>query len=116
MDEANRVKRTFQNFYGELVKALPISDLLPEFVTCNLLSGEQKAVIESHNTQKEKTEYFLDEVIKRGLDVGYTEQFNKMIAIMESSDDPITRFLAKQIKDDPGNGDDSEGTYSCNRA
>ena len=101
MDEpANRAIRSFQTFYAELVKVLPISDLLPEFVTNHVLSSGQKAALESRNTRKEKTEYFLDEVIKRGLDVGYTEQFNKTINIMESCDDHVTRFLAKQIKGD----------------
>ena len=107
MDETKRVKTVFQKFYAELITALPISDLLPEFFANDLLSGDLKAKIESRSTPKEQTEYFLDEVIRRGLDIGYTEQFNKMIIIMGSSSDHVTRFLAKQILagTDDSNGD-----------
>ena len=100
MDEADEATVTFQKFYAELIEVLLIDDLLPEFVSCDLLSGGQKAVIESRNTRKEKTEYFLDEAIKRGLDVGYVEPFIEMVAIMEKSDDRITREFAKKIKGD----------------
>lgn len=98
MDEVKVAKRAFKKFYPELIKVLPITDLLPEFFANDLLSGEQKAKIESQSTRKEKTGYFLDEVIKRGLDIDYTEQFNKMIFIMDSSDDDVTRYLAQQMR------------------
>ena len=51
------------------------------------------------NTQKEKAQYFLDEVIKPGLNIGYTGQFNGMINIMETSDNPVVNYLAKQIQE-----------------
>ena len=100
MEGVQKTKVIFQKFYAELIKALPISDLLPEFVASNLLSGGQKSEVESRNTRKERTQYFLDEAIKRGLDVGFIEPFNKMIDIMENSDDLITRSLASKIKDE----------------
>ena len=100
MEGVEKTKVIFHKFYAELIKALPISDLLPEFVANNLLSGGQKAVVESRNTRKEKTEYFLDEAINRGLDVGCVEPFDTMIAVMENCDDFITRSLARKIKDE----------------
>ena len=69
-----------------------------EFVANKLLPGDHKAKVESLSTQKEKAQYFLDTVIKPGLSIGYTEPFNKLIIIMESSDNGTVQFLAKEIQ------------------
>ena len=93
------VKKAFKKFYNELTEALPMNDLLAEFSASKLLSGNHKNILESLSTQKEKAKYFLDQVIKPGLNIGYTEQFNKMINVMESSDDPVVKYLVKQIQE-----------------
>ena len=96
-------KRAFEMFYGKLIEALPINDLLSDLYASKLLRGNAKAKVktkvESLRTQKEKAKYLLNEVIKRGLSVGNVEQFNKMITVMESSDDPVVKHLAKQIQE-----------------
>ena len=99
MDEIDVVKRAFTKFYNKLTEALPMDDLLAEFSASKLLSGNHKNTLESLSTQKEKTQYFLDEVINPGLNIGYTGQFNKMINVMESSDDPVVKYLVKQIQE-----------------
>ena len=91
-------ERAFKHFYTKLTQALPIKDLVAHFYANNLLPGNHKAKMETLGTPKEKTEYFLDEVIKPGLNIGYTGQFSKMVNIMESSDDPVVNFLATEIK------------------
>ena len=103
MVEVEGAKRAFQMFYEKLIQALPINDLLSDLYASKLLRGNAKAKVktkvESLCTQKEKAKYLLDEVIKPGLSVGNVEQFNKMIAVMESNDDPVVKRLAKQIKE-----------------
>ena len=75
-------------------------NLLAERLYANeLLPGNHKTAVESLNTNEEKAHYFLDAVIKSGLNIGYIGQFNKMIAVMESSDDPVVNYLAKQIQE-----------------
>ena len=66
----------FQKFYPKLLKVLPISSMLTEFYSHGLLPGDHKANIDALDTQKRKAEYFLDYVIKPGLEVGYTGQFD----------------------------------------
>ena len=103
MVEVEGAKRAFQMFYEKLIEALPINDLLSGLYASKLLRGNAKAKVktkvESLSTQKEKAKYLLNEVIKPGLSVGNVEQFNKMITVMESSDDPVVKHLAKQIQE-----------------
>ena len=57
-------------------------------------------------TDKEKAQYFLDKVIKPGLQIDYTEQFDEMLLIMQSSDDPPVKYLADKVMkfmERPGN-------------
>ena len=62
-----------------------------------LLSGNHKDCIDSLATGKEKTEYFLDKVIKPGLEINYTKLFDEMLRVMESSDDPTVNYLVNEI-------------------
>ena len=87
-----------QKFYPKLLKVLPMSSILTEFYSRGLLPGDHKANIEARDTQKKKAEYFLDHVIKPGLEVGYTGQFDKMLKVMEASDDPAVKFIAEEIR------------------
>ena len=97
MVEAEGAERVLTKFYAELVETLPINDVLADFRANKLLRGSHKTKLTSLSTQKEKAKYFIDEVIKPGLSIGYIEQFNKMIAVMKSSDDSTVKRLAKQI-------------------
>ena len=65
----------FKKFYSELTKVLPmiINNLVTTLYSSELLSGDHKGRIDPLSTIKEKTEYFLDKVIKPGLEIAYTE-------------------------------------------
>ena len=76
-----------------------MSNILSDFYSHCLLPGDHKANIDVLETQKKKAEYFLDNVIKPGLEVGYTGQFDKMLNVMETSDDPAVKFVAAEIKE-----------------
>ena len=107
MVEVEGAKRAFEMFYEKLIETLPINDLLSDLYASKLLRGKAKGndkakvktKVESLSTQKEKAKYLLDEVIKPGLSVGNVEQFSKMITVMESSDNPVVKQLAKQIQE-----------------
>ena len=88
----------FQNFYPKLLKVLPINSILTDFYSHGLLPGDHKANIDALDTQKRKAEYFLDYVIKPGIEVGYTGQFDNMLKVMETSDDPAVKFVAEEIR------------------
>ena len=97
MVEPQNAERVIAEFYAELVEVLPINELLAVFRANKILCGNHKTKFKSLSTQKEKARYFLDEVIKPGLNVGRVDQFKKMISVMKSSDDSTVKHLAKQM-------------------
>ena len=90
----------FKKFYSELTKVLPmiINNLVTTLYSKELLSGDHKGSIDSLPTAKEKTEYFLDKVIKPGLEIEYTKQFDEMLRMMRTSDDSAVNYLADKIQ------------------
>ena len=99
---ANEMANTldiFKKFYPELTEVLPmvITSLVTKLYSDKLLSGNHKDCIDSLTTGKEKTEYFLDKVIKPGLEINYTKLFDEMLRVMESSDDPTVNYLVNEI-------------------
>ena len=90
----------FKKFYSKLTKVLPmiINNLVTTLYSDKLLSGDHKECIDSLSTTKEKTEYFLDKVIKPGLEIKYTKQFDEMLRVMRTSDDPAVNYLVDEIQ------------------
>ena len=89
----------FKKFYSELTTVVPmiINDLVTKLYSDKLLSGNQKSNIDSLATGKEKTVYFLDEVIKPSLEIDCTKLFDEILKIMESSDDAAVHYLADKM-------------------
>ena len=90
----------FKKFYSELTKVLPmiINILVTTFYSSKLLSDNHKSCIDSFPSNKEKTKYFLDEVIKPGLQIKYIEQFDEMLKVMTNSDDPAVKYLVNEMQ------------------
>ena len=95
---ARSPKNAFKDFYSKLLEVLPTCHLIPQFYSKNLLSDDHKYKLDALTTDREKAEYFLDKVIKPGLQIDYTEQFDEMLLIMQDSDDPPVKYLANEVK------------------
>ena len=95
---AKTTEDIFKEFYPKLLGVLPIDCLIPQLYSKQLLSSNHKDRLQALTTKKERAKYFLDEVIEPGLQVGYMDQFDEMLAIMMKSDDPLVKFLANEIK------------------
>ena len=95
---ANKAKDAMKEFSYELSRILPTDYLVEHFYAQGLLSSEHKTRLKSFTTRKDKTEYFLEEVLERSIDVGYTEQFDEMLYLMENSDDRAVKFLVLKIQ------------------
>ena len=61
-----------------LTESLPTSSLTSTLHSQRLLPGNHEDKIESLGIDKEKAQYFLDKVIKPGLEFGDTDPFDKM--------------------------------------
>ena len=90
-------KKAFKKFYKLLLKVLPMEEIVTTFYCSDLLPVNVKAKIESLS-MRERSQYFLDEVILPGLEIDYTDQFDEMISVMKDYDDPKVRHLADRIK------------------
>ena len=90
----------FKKFYSELTTVLPMimDNLVTKLYSDELLSGDHKDNIGSLTTDKEKTKYFLDKVIKPALEIKCTKQFDKKLTIMECSDDYTVKYLFDEIQ------------------
>ena len=96
---ANRIE-VFKKFYSELTKVLPmiINNLVTTLYSNELLSSDNKGCIDALLTNKEKIEYLLDKVIRPGLEINYSEQFDEMLRVMRTSDDPAVNYLIDMIE------------------
>ena len=90
----------FKKFYSELTKVLPmiINNLVTTLYSDKLLSGDQKNRIDSLPTDEVKAEYFLNKVIKPGLEIKYTKLYNGMLEVMRTSDDPAVNYLVDEMQ------------------
>ena len=90
----------FKKFYLELTKVLPmiINNLVTKLYSDKLLSGDHKGRVDSLPTDEEKTEYFLNKVIKPGLEIKYTKLFDEMLEVMTTSDDSMINYLVDEIQ------------------
>ena len=94
---AEEAKKIVQNFYSDLLKVLPITELVKRFYSRQLLSDDHKSKLDSLTARKEKSKYFLDELLIVGLKINYTGYFDEMIAVMKESDDTLARHLVKEL-------------------
>ena len=97
LNMATNRKDVFKEFYPKLLEIIPISHLITQFYSRTLLSHDHKGKLDAMGTDKEKADYFLDKVIKPGLQIDYTKQFDEMLLIMQNSDDPPVKYLADEI-------------------
>ena len=93
----------FKEFYPQLMEILPVDSLINHFFAKQLLSGDHKDKLRDRSINREKVKYFLDDVVERGLKIGYMEQFNEMLAVMANSDDPAVKFVANEMMKSRGN-------------
>ena len=90
----------FKKFYSKLTKVLPmiINNVVTKLYSDKLLSGDHKGCIDSMPIDEEKTEYFLNKVIKPGLEIEYTKLFDGMLGVMRTSDDSTINYLVSEIQ------------------
>ena len=93
----------FKEFYPKLLEILPVDSLLNHLFSKQLLSGAQKDTLRDIPTNRERVKYFLDEVVERGLKIGFMDQFDEVLAVMANSDDPPVKFLANAMMKSRGN-------------
>ena len=92
---AEEANKAIQKFYPNLLKVLPITELVERFYSVHLLSHHQKSKLDGLPSRKDKVAYFLDEMLMPGLSMNYTKHFDEMITMMKESDDILARHLVE---------------------
>ena len=91
----------FKQFYSELVKTLPMDDavFIAELFSNDLLPGDLKNQLKlMHRTSADKAVLFLDSVIESSVTSDGGSSFDKLLNVMEDSEYPHVKQLAKQIR------------------
>ena len=92
--------KAYDNHTDYLVKCLPMDDtqFISKLSSQQLLPGDTGNKIESKATQTEKAWYFLSHVIKPALDIENTENFSKLLFVMQGCDYGHVQNLSFRIK------------------
>ena len=94
---AEEANKAIQKFYPNLLKVLPITELVERFYSVHLLSHYHKSNLDGLPSRKDKAAYFLDEMLIPGLSMNCTKHFDEMITMMKESDDILARHLVELI-------------------
>ena len=113
---AKKAQRAVQNCYPNLVKLLPIVEVVDHLYRRELLSANQKSKFGNFTLREEKIRYFLDEILIPGLTIDYTGHFDEMVIMMTESDDVLTRCLVKKLITPDGASDNASETDTLSTA
>ena len=94
------VTELFERYYAVLVFSLPIkdADFMDELLKHGLLRADVKSKLESLTVHKQRSSYFLDNVIKPGLAVGNSSCFVSLLTVMKNNKHDNVKDLAKEIE------------------
>lgn len=89
-----------KHYYTTLINLLPIDDIdfMDELLKHDLLPGGVKSKLESLTVHKQRSSYFLDNVIKPGLAVGNSRCFVSLLTVMKSNKHDNVKDLATKIE------------------
>ena len=90
----------FEHYYMGLVYSLPMkdADFMYELLKHDLLPEDVKCKLELLTVHSERSSYFLDNVIKPGLEVGNTRSFVSLLTVMKCNKYDNIKDLATKIE------------------
>ena len=90
----------FEHYYTGLVFSLPVKDatFMDELLKYDLLPENVKFKLESLTVHKQRSSYFLDNVIKPGLAVGNSKHFVSLLTVMKCNKHDNVKDLAEEIE------------------
>ena len=94
------VLEVFQDYYPQLMRALPMDDdyFIAQLYAKNLLPNNIKADIESLPNSAKRATRFLDDVIKPYVEKNDCTKFHTLLWLMRETDDSTIKALAENIR------------------
>ena len=94
--DVSKVKEVVDEFYSDIVKVLPIKNILHQLVPAKILSPDDIEEIDGLRESEDKSSYVLD-IIDKSLKAGITLSFYTLLDIMEKYGGDVS-VLAKNIQ------------------
>ena len=92
----SKVKKIIREKYVELTR-LPIESILGDLFAKEVITLQQKGMIQSLTSNRQKMEYLLDNIIIPSLDINIAEKLKGFMEVMEKSDDLILTEMSKKL-------------------
>jgi len=83
-------------YFDKLVNILPVPEIVYKLISSRIITADDEEEIQSKPRSKEKASFVLKK-ITRSLEVGITQSFSKVLAIMEEHEGDVA-MLATEIK------------------
>ena len=96
--ECSKAIENIKTNYPKLTSGFPIDDLLPDLYSKNVINDLQKESIQRERIKTGKVIILFDAVIRPELEIGISTKYDKLIKVMEDSDDIRTNYLAEVLK------------------
>ena len=92
-------KELFKEFYAKLVRVLPLDNVMFIIMleSSNFMTGDVKNEINAKPTRADKAIFFLNTTISPALSAGNDSLFFGLLKVMEDSDIPDVKAVAKEI-------------------
>ena len=95
-DASRSLLSIFKNHYANLCRVLPVEELIPEFVACDMITFDEEEEISSNPRSSERARLLLLHV-RKALHIGVSRLFYKLLEIMRQSGQSECKELAERI-------------------
>ena len=94
----------YEKYTEMLVSTLPMDDVTftTKLSSCGLLPGGVYDKMKALGSEAGKADYFLNKIIKAALNINDTDNFNKLLTVMEECDYSHLKNLAGKMKSNLG--------------
>jgi len=82
--------------YGVLANC-PVNKLLPSLYAKDVITLDDKKIMEAKLLEKDRMMYFLDDVLIRSLNMGFSGKYNRFLTVLEESDDSSVTGLIRKL-------------------
>ena len=113
---AASARKVFEQYNQGLIACLPMKDavFLEALKRKNILSNDMRNSLKQFSKTRERSSYFLENVIKEGFDRGDDSCFTNLLAAMIESSYDNVKDLALEIQEKSGSHDNQVNiTISC---
>ena len=89
-----KIKKNF----AKLTRSFPMDSLVAELYSKDVINDQEKAQLGVKKLNEEQVSFLFEKVINPGLHAGDSTKFDKLIKVMEASDNSTAKYLTKFLR------------------